>query len=601
MNRKSFKKMLILIIVVITAFSLAACGKPAKEKIAEDLENGRYAEAVQLYNDKIDAESEDGIELAKMFEERVGSSVELWASEEMTYDDASAMLEAFSALKSSEVADKAAENLEYIKIEHEGSVLLEKAETRYSEGEYLEAMTTVKGIDKAYSLYSFAADLYSDAKESYLFEISYPETVAEYEESIDEINAFLGSFSDEKLKEEVSRLENELTTFRYSAGIIDEAYEKYYVEEYKSAFQIIEKGLRDYPDDIHLKQEKENLETGFIVSVAEKLKPLIEEEKYDEALEVIDDAKNICDREELAYFEDKVKDEKSIFHKGISAAADVCNGIALGWKEEVAEVKRDGTAAYVYKSGKKLFLGNYSEDEVTILSTAGNIAISLAGVDFAADVRDVVYDVQNWGGEEYFVVHLALDTIAVIPVIGAVKYVKSAKKLYKTAGDGAKLVDNAVEAGEKAGIGIVRHYRHIDTINQNLLGQTSELGVPFVKVKTRDWHGNLVEGVFPKFEYKFETKLPKDMYLKTDREQFKLCNERLYEKITKDYRLKEKFTAEQIEQIKEGIKTGTAPDGYVWHHCGEEGKMQLVEAVIHAKTGHTGGRAVWGGGEKCRK
>ena len=337
------------------------------------------------------------------------------------------------------------------------------------------------------------------------------------------------------------------------------------------------------------------------MSVAEKLKPLIEEEKYDEALEVIDDAKNICDREELAYFEDKVKDEKSIFHKGISAAADVCNGIALGWKEEVAEVKRDGTAAYVYKSGKKLFLGNYSEDEVTILSTAGNIAISLAGVDFAADVRDVVYDVQNWGGEEYFVVHLALDTIAVIPVIGAVKYVKSAKKLYKTAGDGAKLVDNAVEAGEKAGIRIVRHYRHIDTINQNLLGQTSELGVPFVKVKTRDWHGNLVEGVFPKFEYKFETKLPKDMYLKTDREQFKLCNERLYEKITKDYRLKEKFTAEQIEQIKEGIKTGTAPDGYVWHHCGEEGKMQLVEAVIHAKTGHTGGRAVWGGGEKCRK
>ena len=95
--------MLILIIAVITAFSLAACGKPAKEKIAEDLENGRYAEAVQLYNDKIDAESEDGIELAKMFEERVGSSVELWASEEMTYDDASAMLEAFSVLKSSEI------------------------------------------------------------------------------------------------------------------------------------------------------------------------------------------------------------------------------------------------------------------------------------------------------------------------------------------------------------------------------------------------------------------------------------------------------------------------------------------------------------------
>ena len=64
--------------------------------------------------------------------------------------------------------------------------------------------------------------------------------------------------------------------------------------------------------------------------------------------------------------------------------------------------------------------------------------------------------------------------------------------------------------------------------------------------------------------------------------------------------MKEKFTPEQIEQIKDGVEDGTAPDGYVWHHNEETGKMELVDADVHAKTGHTGGRAIWGGGTENR-
>ena len=55
-------------------------------------------------------------------------------------------------------------------------------------------------------------------------------------------------------------------------------------------------------------------------------------------------------------------------------------------------------------------------------------------------------------------------------------------------------------------------------------------------------------------------------------------------------------TAEQIEQIKEGVIDGSAPDGFVWHHNEEEGVIQLVDRVTHERTGHMGGRAIWGGG-----
>ena len=53
----------------------------------------------------------------------------------------------------------------------------------------------------------------------------------------------------------------------------------------------------------------------------------------------------------------------------------------------------------------------------------------------------------------------------------------------------------------------------------------------------------------------------------------------------------------QIEQIKAG-----APriSGLTWHHTEVPGKMQLVDAKLHDKCRHTGGRNIWGGGSDCR-
>jgi hypothetical protein len=90
--------------------------------------------------------------------------------------------------------------------------------------------------------------------------------------------------------------------------------------------------------------------------------------------------------------------------------------------------------------------------------------------------------------------------------------------------------------------------------------------------------------------------LPEDSYKASDREQFAECNKQLKEAVEKDPDLAKKFTPELLEQIK----NGDTSDGYTWHHSEETGKMQLVDSETHAKTGHTGGRAIWGGGEEGR-
>lgn len=120
-------------------------------------------------------------------------------------------------------------------------------------------------------------------------------------------------------------------------------------------------------------------------------------------------------------------------------------------------------------------------------------------------------------------------------------------------------------------------------------------GVPFEK-KIITVDGRAFEVVVPIFDSKFDAKLPNDKLKASDADQFMECNKQLKEAIENDQDLREQFTPEQLEQIK----NGDTPDGYTWHHDAEVGKMQLVDTRTHQLTGHTGGKVIWGGGSENR-
>ena len=60
----------------------------------------------------------------------------------------------------------------------------------------------------------------------------------------------------------------------------------------------------------------------------------------------------------------------------------------------------------------------------------------------------------------------------------------------------------------------------------------------------------------------------------------------------KDKKWIDVFSKEELEDIANDIDL----ENYVWHHNEKEGLMQLVDANIHAKTGHDGGMKFWGAG-----
>lgn len=137
---------------------------------------------------------------------------------------------------------------------------------------------------------------------------------------------------------------------------------------------------------------------------------------------------------------------------------------------------------------------------------------------------------------------------------------------------------------------------HLKCINEHLAGKTHEVTGVEYKEKVVDINGNKMEGVFPEFESYFDHQLSEENIKASDSVQAKECNEKLKADLASDSELKGRFSDIQIQMIE----NGHTPRGFTWHHAPERGNMQLVNTDIHSKTSHTGGRAIWGGGQDFR-
>jgi hypothetical protein len=101
-----------------------------------------------------------------------------------------------------------------------------------------------------------------------------------------------------------------------------------------------------------------------------------------------------------------------------------------------------GVGTYIKDSGEQVLLGNYS-DKTTILGTAGQIAVGFTGVDFIGDFRDLTYDLSNWKWTWGHAGFTVLDTVALVPVIGVIKYSDEAVTLAKGLDKSKDAIKNA--------------------------------------------------------------------------------------------------------------------------------------------------------------
>jgi hypothetical protein len=100
----------------------------------------------------------------------------------------------------------------------------------------------------------------------------------------------------------------------------------------------------------------------------------------------------------------------------------------------------------------QLLLGNFTEN-VTWLGTGMQALTSIIGIDLPADLRDLVYDIQNWRWTSEHVMQSSIDAIALLPIIGIVKTGSKVEKIVIKEGEKiTKVVDASKSAGDIAGI-----------------------------------------------------------------------------------------------------------------------------------------------------
>ncbi|MFW5720740.1 MAG: hypothetical protein ACOCXT_06970, partial [Candidatus Dojkabacteria bacterium] len=140
--------------------------------------------------------------------------------------------------------------------------------------------------------------------------------------------------------------------------------------------------------------------------------------------------------------------------------------------------------------------GNYSED-VTLTGTGVQILLGFTGIDVAADLRDVTYDITHWEWSWGHAGQTTVDGIGLIPVIGAVKSGDELGSLIKASSKGLQTAEELKRTDEIAKqLSILKKKKHnyrniqdidaLDDIN-NFLSTGKQTAInPFSKQKEFD-------------------------------------------------------------------------------------------------------------------
>lgn len=398
------------------------------QKTQELLAKGDIKTVIDTYNEYADtAEYQRKDEIDDLLKVYMSDLLLEWNESEESYHKASTQFAEFSKINDEQIASAAVEGLAYITCEFEGDQLLVQAEKNYEQKQYLDTMQYLEKADSKYSQYGRFETLYRDSKLILLQEIGHPSTIAEYEKAIQTLQVYLDSVEDDDFGLALSNLQNELDEYRDIFTILSDATTLYEKESYKESFRKLENGVKKYPDNKKIEYALSSYQYAYMMTVCSELIDLIDEKEYESAEALVNTAIEIYD---CAEFQE--------LSKSIRMKTDILFAVKTRFSE---------AGDYIFKSSKKMVLGDFAEDEQeTLLSLGGSVATSILNVDAPLDVRDLAYDVTHWGEGDYFAARLALDAVGILPVIGAIKYIKH----LDTAADVVKGADKAVDAIDTA-------------------------------------------------------------------------------------------------------------------------------------------------------
>ncbi len=570
-----FNRVKIIMLLIMMCF-LTACSPSAEERFNTAISENNIDVAIEIFNTEL-SQKEDADIFNVTFENIINDIVLQWSEQTINYNIALQKIEQIKSVDNEYIINLATEKINFLIIEDTGSNLYNDALEQYSTDSFSKAMATIQGVCSNYSQYESVQELYQSCKNAVLYIVENPSSIDDYQKKIEYLDTCLKDIDEPAFISRKIQLEKELAVLKDIEKIVNDAQVLYSEGKYKQSFLKLEEGIKKYPDSETIVDTLENSQNLYIITITKQANALCEGKEYKEALNLVEDAIQEYDCEAFDNLILSIKEQSKLLNILKTTVKEKFEIIAQGWEKEKVKVIDAGkaTGAYVVKSGKVLMLGDYANEDVTILSTTGNVVAAICNVDWILDARDLSYDITHWGEDEYFAVKLAVDTVALIPVIGAIKYldyykvadeIKDVSNLIDTTADLSKksnnLIDNAndfikgvkesdsitetiadntkkvekLSVVDKAKL-VFKPYTEIKTINSALVGQTHPVtGIKFVRKKITLSDGTKIAGVFPQFDSIFELKINENLYKSTFKEQQDYLNKELLKvQFTRDY------------------------------------------------------------------
>ena len=408
--------------------------------LTQSIKDSDYGETVKIYNAIIAGDDEKESEYNPDIEQIIDGVITSWSTGSIDGETAINELSQLKEIDNKSLSTDANNEIRFITVETTGDASYAEAEKQFEKAEYYQALVALSEIDPSYSQYYFVEDFKTDCETILLALISSPTTREEYADCEEKIELYLAVDDADCFKERKAELETQRDDFYNAAPFLEKAEKNYNAGHHKAAFDQLEYGLKKNPDNVFLKRTLDEYHNVYVIQIAQEVNDAVQKEQYKDALELVDEAITVYDCNEFNDLRIYVKECQSSLYKAKNnikeKVVELKDRLSSG--EVDVETAKKEAGEYVTKSGKKFVLGDYTDEEVTLLSVSGEVATSLVGVDMAADVRDLSYDISHWGEGDYFALTLATDTVALIPVIGTVKYLKYSKEAGKGAKKGAK-------------------------------------------------------------------------------------------------------------------------------------------------------------------
>lgn len=368
---KNYRKIILTFIVLFftSIFFLAGCSGNPEENLINNLEKRNFSKVVKIYNSSIfGTDLQNKVDI--MLETEIYTIVEKWDSNEIELEIAVERLEVLSNLENTNLSELAEKNYNLVRIEGTGKLLHIQAEDYYAHDKIAEAMDCVSKIDKSYSQYDNAIELYNICEKVILETVATPYSSADCKDYINKLNEYLKIVDNEAFLNRKIQLEKLIDQYIEVEAIISDAAKLYDTEKYKQCFKIINDGLKKYPKNNLLQIANDNCHGLYVIKVTQKVLKLCESKKYKEALNEVNVAKEIYNCTEFIELEDSVRKQKSLIYRIATSISDKFKAFTQDGEGETLTVKEIGSksGAYVVKSGKKLLLGDYSNEKITALS-----------------------------------------------------------------------------------------------------------------------------------------------------------------------------------------------------------------------------------------